>query len=211
MIALINWPALNIEGVGVGLAAFLIIGVFHPIVIKAEYRFGKQVWPFFFIAGVIFILISMTFEGKFISVILGVTGFALFWSTLELFKQHQRVLKGQARKNPQRTYHKKLLPGTLLLGTMNLTGIIVGAGAFVCIAAGRYLTIKAEYYFTKRFWIGFLIIGIGCILLSLSLSSFILSSILAILGFTFLWGIGEILEQEKRVEKGWFPKNPKRT
>ena len=25
-----------------------------------------------------------------------------------------------------------------------------------------------------------------------------------------LWSIGEIFEQKKRVEKGWFPMNPKR-
>ncbi len=93
---------------------------------------------------------------------------------------------------------------------LNITGILVGAGAFLSIALGRYLTIKAEYYFTKKFWIGFLVIGIVSILLSLISEGFILSSILSILGFTFLWGIGEIIEQEKRVEKGWFPKNPKR-
>lgn len=93
---------------------------------------------------------------------------------------------------------------------LNITGILVGAGAFLSIALGRYLTIKAEYYFTKKFWIGFLIIGILCIMFSLMSESFILSSVLGILGFTFLWGIGEIIEQEKRVKKGWFPKNPRR-
>ncbi|MCF8335161.1 MAG: DUF4491 family protein [Bacteroidales bacterium] len=93
---------------------------------------------------------------------------------------------------------------------MNITGILVGAGAFFSIAIGRYITIKAEYYFTKKFWVGFLIIGLIFIILSLILESFIVSSISGILGFTFLWGIGEIIEQEKRVEKGWFPKNPKR-
>ena len=98
----------------------------------------------------------------------------------------------------------------LLLDILNITGILVGAGAFLSIALGRYLTIKAEYYFTKKFWIGFLIIGIICILFSLISENFIVSSILGILGFTFLWGIGEIIEQEKRVEKGWFPENPRK-
>lgn len=98
----------------------------------------------------------------------------------------------------------------MLFETLNITGILVGAGAFLSIAIGRYLTIKAEYYFTKKFWLGFLLIGIVCIILSLISEAFVLSSILSILGFTFLWGIGEIIEQEKRVEKGWFPKNPRR-
>ena len=32
----------------------------------------------------------------------------------------------------------------------------------------------------------------------------------SILGFTCLWSIKELFEQEKRVQKGWFAKNPKR-
>lgn len=98
----------------------------------------------------------------------------------------------------------------LFIGTYNLTGIIIGAGAFLIIAIGRYSTIKAEYYFSRRFWIGFLIIGVAGLALSLLADSFILSSLLSIFGFTYLWGIGEIIEQEKRVERGWFPENPRR-
>jgi len=33
---------------------------------------------------------------------------------------------------------------------------------------------------------------------------------LAVLGFSLLWSIKELSEQKDRVEKGWFPKNPKR-
>jgi hypothetical protein len=102
-------------------------------------------------------------------------------------------------------------PITLVVsGTLNLTGILVGTGAFLSIALGRYLTIKAEYHFTKKFWIGFLVFGTLFLGFSLFIDSFVISSISGILGFTFLWGIGEIIEQEKRVEKGWFPKNPKK-
>ncbi len=97
-----------------------------------------------------------------------------------------------------------------MLENLNLTGLIIGAGAFLIIAFARYTTIKAEYYFTKTFWVAFLIIGLVALGASLLINSFILSSILSILGFNYLWGIGEIIEQEKRVEKGWFPKNPKR-
>ena len=98
----------------------------------------------------------------------------------------------------------------LIIGNLNLTGLLIGASAFVIIAFARYITIKAEYYFTKKFWIAFLIIGILAIIASLLEHSFIISSVLSILAFNFLWGIGEIIEQEKRVEKGWFPKNPRR-
>ena len=29
--------------------------------------------------------------------------------------------------------------------------------------------------------------------------------------FSFFWGIHELIAQEKRVLKGWFPENPKRS
>ena len=99
---------------------------------------------------------------------------------------------------------------SVMLGNLNLTGLIIGASAFLIIAFARYITIKVEYYFTKKFWVVFLIIGISAIAASLIEDSFIFSSILSILAFNFLWGIGEIIEQEKRVDKGWFPKNPRR-
>lgn len=97
-------PALHFEGFLIGLAAFLLIGVFHPVVIRVEYHFGKRVWPLFLIAGVAAIVISLFFQGRIPSVLFGVLGFALLWSTIELFKQHERVLKGRAKRNPKRSY-----------------------------------------------------------------------------------------------------------
>ena len=38
---------MNYEGILIGLGAFLIIGVRHPVVIKTEYRYGKRAWPVF--------------------------------------------------------------------------------------------------------------------------------------------------------------------
>ena len=87
-----DWlSGLNIQGFLVGLFAFFLIGVFHPIVIKVERNFGKQVWPFFFIPGIVLVIFSVVIKHTFISVGMGVLAFALFWSTIELFKQHKRV------------------------------------------------------------------------------------------------------------------------
>ena len=36
---------MNYKGLIVGAAAFAIIGVLHPVVIKAEYHFGVRVMP----------------------------------------------------------------------------------------------------------------------------------------------------------------------
>lgn len=38
----------------------------------------------------------------------------------------------------------------------------------------------------------------------------LLSAIVGVFGASALWGIGELFQQKKRVEKGWYPKNPKR-
>jgi hypothetical protein len=98
-------PEIYFEGFLIGLAAFVLIGVFHPVVIRVEYHFGKGVWPLFLVAGLAAALVSLFIDQRMLSVLLGVLGFALFWSTFEIFKQHERVLKGQAKKNPKRNHH----------------------------------------------------------------------------------------------------------
>lgn len=93
---------------------------------------------------------------------------------------------------------------------MNFDGVIIGFITFLMIGIFHVIVIKAEYYFTKRSWPCFLLAGFVCLGGSLLAANVIASSSLAILGITCLWSINELLEQEKRVEKGWFPKNPKR-
>ena len=93
----------NLEGFLAGLAAFFIIGLFHPVVIKLEYYYGKRFWWLLFLPGVFFALFSLWLSGLY-SIMSGCIGFALFWSTAEIFMQHRRVLKGQAKKNPKREY-----------------------------------------------------------------------------------------------------------
>jgi len=95
---------MNITGVIIGLSSFLIIGVFHPIVIKTEYHFGIRVWPVFLIAGIGLCVLSLLVSHTVISAIIGITGFSSLWSILELFHQKERVEKGWFPKNPKRTY-----------------------------------------------------------------------------------------------------------
>ncbi len=90
-------------GLLLGLLSFLIIGISHPIVIKLEYYKGKKSWWILFLIGVIFTVTSL-FLSNILSIITGVIGFSFFWSTHEMFKQHNRVLKGQAKRNPNRSY-----------------------------------------------------------------------------------------------------------
>jgi hypothetical protein len=94
---------LNLNGILIGLTAFFIIGLFHPLVIRLEYRYGKRVWWALFIPGIFFTVFSL-FLTQFFSIISGCLGFAFFWSTGEIFMQHERVIKGQAKRNPERKY-----------------------------------------------------------------------------------------------------------
>ena len=91
-----------------------------------------------------------------------------------------------------------------------MTGICIGIGTFLIIGLLHPVVIKAEYHIGKRIWPLFLLLGIACIAGSLFLTGVIVSSLCAVLGFSLLWSIRELYEQEERVKKGWFPANPNR-
>ena len=93
---------------------------------------------------------------------------------------------------------------------MNFTGLIIGVATFLCIGLFHPLVIKAEYHFGVRCWWVFLVMGLVCIAGSLLVASTILSTLLGVTAFSSLWSILELFKQSRRVEKGWFPKNPKR-
>jgi hypothetical protein len=94
--------------------------------------------------------------------------------------------------------------------SLNFSGLIIGIATIVIIWFGRYACIKGEYYFTKKLWYLFLVVGIISVVGSLFIFNTIISAVISIFGFTFLWGIHEIIEQEERVEKGWFPKRDRK-
>jgi hypothetical protein len=93
---------------------------------------------------------------------------------------------------------------------LNFDGLAVGASLILIMWIGRMACIKGEYYFSKKLWIMFLAIGIFSLAVALFIEPVVFSAVLSIFGFTFLWGIHEIIEQEERVNKGWFPKRKKR-
>lgn len=93
---------------------------------------------------------------------------------------------------------------------MNINGILVGAMSFLAIGIFHPIVIKCEYYFSSKIWPLFLAGGLVFLTLSVFVEDQTLSSIIAVFGFSMLWSILELKHQEKRVEKGWFPANPKR-
>lgn len=93
---------------------------------------------------------------------------------------------------------------------LHFTGIIIAVSTFIIIGLFHPIVIKVEYHFGTRPWWIFLAGGVACIVSALFIGDIILSSILGVIGASALWSIGELFEQKKRVEKGWFPKNPNR-
>lgn len=92
----------HLLGLVLGLCTFLIIGLFHPVVIKCEYYFGVKCWWWFAILGVAMCAVSYVVDDPFWSTLAGVTGFSSFWTILEIFEQRERVRKGWFPANPRR-------------------------------------------------------------------------------------------------------------
>ena len=95
---------LNFEGLLIGVVTFLVIGIFHPVVVKAEYYWGTKCWWIFLLLGVIFTGISAFLENVMAAAICGVIAFSSFWTIKEVFDQEERVRKGWFPRNPKRTY-----------------------------------------------------------------------------------------------------------
>ncbi|QIB69243.1 DUF4491 family protein [Aminipila butyrica] len=93
---------------------------------------------------------------------------------------------------------------------MNYLGMCVGIGTFIIIGVLHPVVIKSEYYLGTKIWPLFLIAGLACIVLSLFLDHLAIAALLSVLGFSLLWSIKELFEQEQRVKKGWFPSNPRK-
>lgn len=89
-------------------------------------------------------------------------------------------------------------------------GIIIAVSTFLIIGVFHPIVIKTEYRWGTHPWLIFLLLGIAFIVGSLFIEEVLWSSLLGVLGASSLWSIGELFEQKKRVEKGWFPMNPKR-
>ncbi len=96
----------HLLGLAIGIATFLIIGIFHPVVIKAEYYWGTRCWWVFLLLGVFALIVSVITANIFTSALCGVFAFSSFWTIKELFEQERRVKKGWFPENPDRKKRK---------------------------------------------------------------------------------------------------------
>lgn len=94
----------HLAGLFIGICTFLIIGLFHPIVVKVEYYWGTKSWWVFLALGIVGVAGSLCVDNVIGSSLLGVFAFSSFWTIKEIFEQEERVRKGWFPKNPKRTY-----------------------------------------------------------------------------------------------------------
>lgn len=103
-----------------------------------------------------------------------------------------------------------ILPITAFLSQWHLLGLVIGVATFLVIGLFHPVVIKCEYYFGVGCWWWFLLLGILFVGLSYIVTDPLLSSVFGVVAFSSFWTIKEIFDQRKRVEKGWFPANPRR-
>ena len=64
----------NLTGLVIGIATFLIIGLFHPLVVKGEYYLGVRCWWVFLVMGIVAIVASVAVRHILWSTLLAVWG-----------------------------------------------------------------------------------------------------------------------------------------
>lgn len=96
------------------------------------------------------------------------------------------------------------------LAQYHLTGIAIGVATFLIIGLFHPLVIKGEYYFGVKCWWVFALMGVAAVAGSVLVDNLLWSTLLAVWGASSFWSIGELFEQRKRVERGWFPRREPR-
>ena len=83
----------HLAGLFIGICTFLIIGLFHPVVVKAEYYWGTKCWWIFLILGIGGVIASLSIDNVILSSLLGVFAFSSFWTIKEVFEQEERFMQ----------------------------------------------------------------------------------------------------------------------
>ncbi len=103
MVAFTNFLAdHSLLGLVIGAVTFLVIGLFHPVVVKCEYWFGTRCWWWFLVLGLAACGVSVAMSDVLWSTVAGVVAFSSFWTIKEIFEQAERVRKGWFPANPRR-------------------------------------------------------------------------------------------------------------
>lgn len=66
-------------GIIIAVCTFLTIGIWHPIVIKTEYRWGTRPWVVYLLIGIACIIAALFIENTILSAVIGVFGASALW------------------------------------------------------------------------------------------------------------------------------------
>lgn len=97
------------HGFLIGVLTFILIGLFHPLVIKGEYYFGQKVNYAFAAGAMLFAFLSFCLKNYDLEVISAIIACCCLWSIKEVKDQEKRVLKGHFKENPKRKTYYDLL------------------------------------------------------------------------------------------------------
>lgn len=93
---------------------------------------------------------------------------------------------------------------------IHFEGFLLGISTFAVIGLFHPIVVHTHYHFGTRPWWVFALFGLACAGGALFVANVFVSALLGIVGFSSLWTVKELFEQEERVRKGWFPANPRR-
>lgn len=106
----------HLFGLLTGLATFIIIGLFHPVVIKCHYHFGVGCRWWFVVLAIIAGVASYYVDNQLLSTVLGVVAFSSLWTVKEIADQEKRVERGWFPPNPRRQQKKSQADAQRLSG-----------------------------------------------------------------------------------------------
>lgn len=89
----------HLLGLVIGIATFLIIGLFHPVVVKAEYYWGTGCWWIFLLLGIGGIVWSLCTDNVLVAALAGVFAFSSLWTIKEPFRAERA--RAQRLVSPQ--------------------------------------------------------------------------------------------------------------
>ena len=96
------------------------------------------------------------------------------------------------------------------MNSNNLEPLIIGFISFLFIGLCHPLVIKVEYFYGKKTWPIFFVLGIILTIVSLVIENTIVSIIAGVGAFSLFWSAFELVKQDERVRQGRAKRNPKR-
>ena len=82
---------LHFTGIVIAISCFLIIGLFHPIVIKTEYYTGTKYWWTFLVAGLASVVAALFVANPVVSAVTGIFSASCLGAVKGLFSKRDRV------------------------------------------------------------------------------------------------------------------------